>query len=97
LLAAISAKLQKLAQTKEVDFDPAVDDSKMTSNGEKEDPIKITPNTDPRGEHTISGCLVELGHSIFNLEQLSLKDQDYVVKSTTKDVSINFNICDFTS
>lgn len=74
MLAANSAKFQKLAQLKEVDFDPAVDDTKMTSNGNKEDPIKITPNKDPKGEHTISGCLIELGHSIFNLEQLSLKD-----------------------
>ena len=74
MLAASSAKFQKLAQLKEVDFDPAVDDTKMTSNGNKEDPIKITPNKDPKGEHTISGCLIELGHSIFNLEQLSLKD-----------------------
>lgn len=79
MIGAISAKLENLAQMKEVDFDPAVDDSKMTSNEKKLDKPKIIPNIDPSGKHAMSGCIIELGHNIFNLEQLSLKDQDYVV------------------
>jgi hypothetical protein len=95
LIAALQAKLLELSQVQEVDFDPAVDDTNMTSTGEfVQSSVSLS---DQKSDHDLQGCLIELGHNIFNLQQLSLKNQDYQIKSTTKNISINFNICSFTT
>ena len=72
-----------MVRVREVDFDPAVDDSKMGPHGESVEAFEKKQNEtaekqEPEegwflaGEHTMKSCLIELGSNIYNLNGLTL-------------------------